>query len=185
MWYQNRLQLQTVQFPLTQRVNSQWPRFNQLRDGQKLPKNRLWRICINTNCENKNDWLDYWSGRKKNQNFLKHLKLPARLLVRPGPDQPDRLLRPCPITPTRMSEKAAYAVKQLLTLFQFYLSTTFQNGPKFQRNSDKEQHVAPIHSSVFAILHGIMAEHKSCKKWACHKVNALWWNTNMQSSAII
>ena len=29
---------------LTQRVSSQWPRFNQLRDGQKLPKNRLWRI---------------------------------------------------------------------------------------------------------------------------------------------
>ena len=26
--------------------------------------NRLWRICINTNCENQNDWLDYWSGRK-------------------------------------------------------------------------------------------------------------------------
>ena len=57
--------LQTGQFPLTQRVSSQWPRFNQLRDGQKLPKNRLWRICINTNCENQNDWLDYWSGRKK------------------------------------------------------------------------------------------------------------------------
>ena len=36
VWYQNRLQLQTVQFPLTQRVSSQWPRFNQLRDGQKL-----------------------------------------------------------------------------------------------------------------------------------------------------
>ena len=28
------------------------PRFNQLRDGQKLPKNGLWRIGINTNCEN-------------------------------------------------------------------------------------------------------------------------------------
>ena len=26
------------QFPLTQRVSSQWPRFNQLRDGQQLPK---------------------------------------------------------------------------------------------------------------------------------------------------
>ena len=26
------------QFPLTQRVSSHWPRFNQLRDGQKLPK---------------------------------------------------------------------------------------------------------------------------------------------------
>ena len=38
MWYQNRPQLQTGQFPLTQRVSSQWPRFNQLRDGQKLPK---------------------------------------------------------------------------------------------------------------------------------------------------
>ena len=36
--YQNRPQLQTGQFPLTQRVSSQWPRFNQLRDGQKLPK---------------------------------------------------------------------------------------------------------------------------------------------------
>ena len=58
--------LQTGQFPFTQSVSSQWPRFNQLRDGQKLPKNRLWRICINTNCENQNDWLDYWSGRKKN-----------------------------------------------------------------------------------------------------------------------
>ena len=46
------------QFPLTQKVSSQWPRFNQLRDGQKLPTNRLWRICINTNCENQNDWLD-------------------------------------------------------------------------------------------------------------------------------
>ena len=42
VWYQNRPQLQTGQFPLTQRVSSQWPRFNQLRDGQKLPKNRLW-----------------------------------------------------------------------------------------------------------------------------------------------
>ena len=49
-----------------QRVSAKWPRFNQLRDGQKLPKNRLWRICINTNCENKNAWLDYWSGRKIN-----------------------------------------------------------------------------------------------------------------------
>ena len=57
--------LQTGQFPFTQSVSSQWPRFNQLRDGQKLPKNRLWRICINSNCENQNDWLDYWSGRKK------------------------------------------------------------------------------------------------------------------------
>ena len=38
MWYQNRPQLQTGQFPLTQRVSSQLPRFNQLRDGQKLPK---------------------------------------------------------------------------------------------------------------------------------------------------
>ena len=66
VWYQNRPQLQTGQFPLTQRVSSQWPRFNQLRDGQKLPKNRLWRICINTNCENQNDWLDYWSDREKN-----------------------------------------------------------------------------------------------------------------------
>ena len=95
MWYQNRPQLQTGQFPLTQ--NSQWPRFNQLRDGQKLPKNRLWRICINTNCENQNDWLDYWSGRKINlkKKRLKKLKLPGRLLVRPWPDQPDRLLRPC------------------------------------------------------------------------------------------
>ena len=44
-----------------------WPRFNQLRDGHKLPKTRFWRICINTNCENQNDWLDYWSGRKKNK----------------------------------------------------------------------------------------------------------------------
>ena len=26
-------------FPLTQRVSSQWHRFNQLLDGQKLPKN--------------------------------------------------------------------------------------------------------------------------------------------------
>ena len=68
VWYQNRLQLQTVQFPLTQRVGSQWLRFNQLRDGQKLPKNRLGRICINTNCENKNDLLDYWSGREKKLN---------------------------------------------------------------------------------------------------------------------
>ena len=40
--------------------------FNQLRDGQKLPKTRFLRICINTNCENQNDWLDYWSGRKIN-----------------------------------------------------------------------------------------------------------------------
>ena len=37
-WYQNRPQLQTDQFPLSQRVSSQWSRFNQLRDGQKLPK---------------------------------------------------------------------------------------------------------------------------------------------------
>ena len=36
--FQNRPQLQTGQFPLTQRVSSQWPRFNQLRDGQQLPK---------------------------------------------------------------------------------------------------------------------------------------------------
>ena len=72
VWYESRPQFknckppETGQFPLTQRVSSQWPRFNQLRDGQKLPKNRFWRICINTNCENENDWLDYWSGRKIN-----------------------------------------------------------------------------------------------------------------------
>ena len=30
--------LQTGQFPLAQRVSSQWPRFNQFRDGQKLAK---------------------------------------------------------------------------------------------------------------------------------------------------
>ena len=46
VWYQNRPQLQTDQFNLTRRVSSQWPRFHRLRDGQKLPKNRLWRICI-------------------------------------------------------------------------------------------------------------------------------------------
>ena len=103
MWYQNRRQLQTGQFPLTQRVSSQWPRFNQLRDGQKLPKNRLWLICINTNCENQNDWLDDWSGRKKIK-LTKKLKLPARLLVRPWPDQPDRLLRPCAMC-SKLSEK--------------------------------------------------------------------------------
>ena len=65
VWHQNRPQLQTGQFPLTQIVSSQWPHIDQLLDGQKLPKNRLWRICINTNCENQNDWLAYWSGRKK------------------------------------------------------------------------------------------------------------------------
>ena len=113
MWYQNRPQLQTGQFPLTQRVSSQWPRFNQLRDGQKLPKNRLWRICINTNCENQNDWLDYWSGRKINKKIkkkLKKLKLPGRLLVRPWPDQPDRLLRPCVV----------YPVDTIVTVICFY-----------------------------------------------------------------
>ena len=104
VWYQNRPQLQTSQFPLTRRVSSQWPRFNQLRDGQKLPKNRLWQICINTNCENPNDWVDYWSGRKINKIicfFLQKLKLLARLLVRSWPDQPDRLLRPCILLPRR------------------------------------------------------------------------------------
>ena len=55
------------------RVSSQWPRFNQLQDVQKLPKNRLWRICIN--CENQNDWLDYWSGRKINYQKKKVKKI--------------------------------------------------------------------------------------------------------------
>ena len=91
MWYQNRPQLQTGQFPLTQRVSSQWPRFNLLRDGQKLPKNRLWRICINTNCENKNDRLDYWSGLNFFFFFFNY-RVDYQL---PRPDQPDRLLRPC------------------------------------------------------------------------------------------
>ena len=38
VWYQNRPQLQTGQFPLTQRVSSQWPRFNQLPDGRNCLK---------------------------------------------------------------------------------------------------------------------------------------------------
>ena len=42
VWYQHRPQLQTGHFTLPRRVSSQWPRFHRLRDGQKLPKNRLY-----------------------------------------------------------------------------------------------------------------------------------------------
>ena len=38
VWYQNRPQLQTGQFPLTRSVSSRRPRFHRLRDGQKLQK---------------------------------------------------------------------------------------------------------------------------------------------------
>ena len=118
-WRQSQLlgpSLQTGQFPLTQRVSPQWPRFNQLRDGQKLPKNRLWRICTNTNCENQNDWLDYWSGRRINlkKKRFKKLKLPGRLLVRPWPDQPDRLLRPCNMKVSEQCRIAASKGNQIL-----------------------------------------------------------------------
>ena len=75
-----------------------WPRFHRIRYVQKLPKNRLWRICIKKNGENQNDWLNYLFGRKKNKVKKKKKKIPARLLVRPWPDQPDRLLRPCSLT---------------------------------------------------------------------------------------
>ena len=44
----------------------------------------------------KNSRLDYYSGKKYNKKIIK-IKLPARLLVRPWPEQPDRLLRPCNI----------------------------------------------------------------------------------------
>ena len=35
--------------------------------------NRFWRICINTNCENQNGWLDYWSGREKKKKKKKKI----------------------------------------------------------------------------------------------------------------
>ena len=70
VWYQNRLQLQTGQFPLARRASSRWPRFHRLRDGQKLPK-IVYGESVFKKCENKNDWLDYWSGRRKKNNNKK------------------------------------------------------------------------------------------------------------------
>ena len=82
----------TGQFPLTRIVSSRWPRFH--RGGQKLHTNRLWRLCraYLKKAEQMTGSIIGPAEKKKRKVIF---FLPARLLVRPWPDQPDRLLRPC------------------------------------------------------------------------------------------
>ena len=69
--------------------------FHRLRDEQKLPKIVYGESGLKKVAKIKmTGSIIGPAGKKKNLN----LKLPARLLVRPWPDQPDRLLRPCFIT---------------------------------------------------------------------------------------
>ena len=101
VWYQNRPQLQTGKFPFMRRVSSQWPRFHRLRDGQKLPKIVYGESVLKK--LRKWKWLARFFIRpEKNKLNFFFFKLPARLLVRPWPDQPDRLLRPWTIMWSRI-----------------------------------------------------------------------------------
>ena len=68
-------------------------RFNQLRDGQKLPKTVYGESVLTQIAKIKMTGSIMGPVGKKIK-LKKKLKLPARLLVRPWPDQPDRLLRP-------------------------------------------------------------------------------------------
>ena len=77
-----------------------------LWDGQKLHKNRivrvhikLWRLSFPLQKEylKKIGTISFIIPTKPSQKInTKKIKLRARLLVRPWPDQLDRLLRPCP-----------------------------------------------------------------------------------------